>query len=642
MIENRWRIVFGSCFVLGLVWVSFGLIAKQGRGPSVLIVPIEHVSPESFECNPDEWPLEMDEIEAIKALCRELVRFNRVYTSSTLSAPAMGSLLSGLYPYETGFRHVGAGPAGHLKDSIDTVSEVAFRRGYRTAMWTSSPTLQRRHGLAQGFEIFDDFYPFQNEGVFRSARRQLRLFQRWLAKHDSTEPFFAVLHFSDLLFRSFALSEDEGYVEPTVQRKVAEVWSAIAKLSRTLRSKQMWDETFVVIVGLGGEPDRFDREYGLTQSLTTEATRVPLYIKPANWAAQSKAQFVIGRPRFEWAPIEKVRSELTSPVDIGATVIELLNIQNEMPSERAQQEPTEHRSQPPTPFKARSLLYQLTREASRQSEREAEPQRQILSESAWMNWLLDGRLAIRAAVRSQFYTAIFDQPTTVFEPSTDPFEASPVLFSDQRAQRFASKVSSDLSQIGFSQFEISKSDRSLVRDLVDLETLASEVLPEVIKLGLLERMAPNRTQQVSASGVPSRSADLVQQMAFPQSALGTDRIKRCRAGLSVKNPERELDRKTISECGGAIYSDMRAWYQSSEDGERSKIIDRIANFVRQAESGIVLAELGLARGVRWEVGPRLKQGSESWEILLSAPESMRLRLAVMRRLRAHAPRRSEP
>jgi len=89
----------------------------------------------------------------LDALAKSGVRFRNALTASPLTLPAHCSILTGLEPPAHGVRDNGvtALPAG-----IPTLAEAFAGRGYRTAAFVASRVLDRRFGLARGFDVYSD------------------------------------------------------------------------------------------------------------------------------------------------------------------------------------------------------------------------------------------------------------------------------------------------------------------------------------------------------------------------------------------------------------------------------------------------------------------------------------------------------
>jgi arylsulfatase A-like enzyme/Flp pilus assembly protein TadD len=89
----------------------------------------------------------------LDALARRGTRFVRCDTAAPLTLPSHATILTGLYPPRHGVRDNGTFV---LADRFDTVAERLAARGWDTAAVVSAVVLARRHGLDQGFRLYDD------------------------------------------------------------------------------------------------------------------------------------------------------------------------------------------------------------------------------------------------------------------------------------------------------------------------------------------------------------------------------------------------------------------------------------------------------------------------------------------------------
>lgn len=138
------------------------------------------------------------ETPALDRLAREGVRFQRTYSAVPLTLPSHATLLSGLLPPRHGLRNNGAGEFPRDRETLATILSAA---GYRTGAFTGAFVLDRRFGLARGFEHFDDEIardPTAPAGL-EAERPGSVVVDRalaWLAREDA-RPFFAWVHLYD-------------------------------------------------------------------------------------------------------------------------------------------------------------------------------------------------------------------------------------------------------------------------------------------------------------------------------------------------------------------------------------------------------------------------------------------------------------
>ena len=101
----------------------------------------------------------------LDALARRGTRFERCDSSAPITLPSHATILSGLFPPRHGVRDNGTFV---LAPAVPTLAELLAEGGYDTAAVVSAVVLARRHGLDQGFRIYDD-----DLGAGRSAGTQV-------------------------------------------------------------------------------------------------------------------------------------------------------------------------------------------------------------------------------------------------------------------------------------------------------------------------------------------------------------------------------------------------------------------------------------------------------------------------------------
>lgn len=192
---------------------------------------------------------------ALDALARRGVRFAHADATVPLTLPSHATLLTGLLPLHHGLRQNGAGA---LDPGIDTLATALSRSGYRTAAFVGAFVLDRRFGLARGFETYDDEIDRragepQALEAERSGRQVVDRALAWLAQ-DDRRPFFLWVH----LYDAHAPYEPP---EPFRSRfsgdpytgEVAEVDAEVARLVGELERRGLTASTVVAAVGDHGE-----------------------------------------------------------------------------------------------------------------------------------------------------------------------------------------------------------------------------------------------------------------------------------------------------------------------------------------------------------------------------------------------------
>jgi choline-sulfatase len=191
-------------------------------------------------------------------LAAEGVRFAQAISPAPITLPAHASIFTGLYPIAHGVRNNGNFT---LSDRYPTLATLLKSQGYRTAAFVSSFILDRRYGLARGFDRYDDRMEGAEAQVIsleaeRRGDRTALLLARWLEEQAASPgaPFFAWLHLYDPHepyqppppFREmFASSPYDG--------EIAFDDAVVASILDKLSQLGLKDHTLIAVIGDHGE-----------------------------------------------------------------------------------------------------------------------------------------------------------------------------------------------------------------------------------------------------------------------------------------------------------------------------------------------------------------------------------------------------
>jgi choline-sulfatase len=191
-------------------------------------------------------------------LAAEGVRFDQAISPAPLTLPAHATMFTGLYPFEHGVRNNGN---FYLGDRFETLAARLKQVGYRTAAFVSSFILDRRYGLARGFDEYDDRLEGPTRQVIsleaeRRGDRTALMLGAWLDRIAATAggPFFAWLHLYDPHepYRAPSPFRDAFPTSP-YDGEVAFADSIVASVLDRLARLRLLDSTLVVVVGDHGE-----------------------------------------------------------------------------------------------------------------------------------------------------------------------------------------------------------------------------------------------------------------------------------------------------------------------------------------------------------------------------------------------------
>lgn len=212
-------------------------------------------------------------------LASDGVRFINAYCPAPLTLPSHCSLLTGTTPL---FHRVRNNGFYYLQGDQTTLAEVLKEKGFQTAAFVSSFTLDSRFGVDQGFDVFDDH--FLEEGAtknFMSERRAEKTYSAFSQWFDSWsgKKFFCWVHFYDPHLPYNPPSPyKEKYVKRPYDGEIAYMDYYIGRTIDKLREKGVLDSTLVILIGDHGEAlgEKNEIDHGLY--IYNVTTRVPLII----------------------------------------------------------------------------------------------------------------------------------------------------------------------------------------------------------------------------------------------------------------------------------------------------------------------------------------------------------------------------
>ena len=240
-------------------------------------------------------------------LASEGAVFTQAITAVPITLPSHASILSGLYPTRHGTRHNGL---FRVSDEVETLAETYSTAGFATAAFVGSFVLDRRFGLEQGFDHYDDELPDENpvHGIYYPERRGEEVVARareWIDTRGEA-PFFVWIHLFDPHAPHNAPSPfAEQYGTREYDAEIAYTDHALGPLFETMNA---FEDATVIMTADHGEGLGDHGESTHTLFVYDSTMRVPLVIKGPGIPAGVKVE-------------EQVRS-----VDIAPTLLELSSL----------------------------------------------------------------------------------------------------------------------------------------------------------------------------------------------------------------------------------------------------------------------------------------------------------------------------
>jgi arylsulfatase A-like enzyme/Flp pilus assembly protein TadD len=254
---------------LGAVALRRRAAARPAAGASVLLVTFDTLRADRFDAA---------RMPALHALGQEGLVFEEALSSVPLTLPSHSTILSGLEPLHHGVRDNGG--AGFPAD-VPTLATLLESRGYATGAFVGAYVLDRRFGLARGFDHYDDRIERRAEGtsVLESERRAEAVVgpaSEWVAAQSG--PFLAWVHLYDPHAPYDPPSPyREGYAGRLYDGEVAYADHWLGRLLEAARSRAGGNLLVAVLADHGeGLGEHGERTHGLFVYQST--LRVPLVL----------------------------------------------------------------------------------------------------------------------------------------------------------------------------------------------------------------------------------------------------------------------------------------------------------------------------------------------------------------------------
>ncbi len=293
--SRRFRVASALVAAIAVVGVAFVLSWSRGakepepsRSPlNILLITLDTTRADRIGA----YGYARAKTSHLDRLAAEGVRFEHAVAQAPITLPSHASLFTARFPFSHGVRNNGN---FYLNDQLPTLTTALHDRGYRTAAFVSSFILDRRYGLARGFDEYDDrlgsgrkqvvdleverrgdqtalkagawFEGYARENQPTSAASAAHPFFVWLHLYDPHEPYQPPQPFRDL----FADRPYDGEIafDDTV---VAAVMDRLNKLG-------LLDSTLIAIVGDHGESLGDHGEETHSMLLYEPALRVPMIL----------------------------------------------------------------------------------------------------------------------------------------------------------------------------------------------------------------------------------------------------------------------------------------------------------------------------------------------------------------------------
>lgn len=591
-----------SWFLILLLLTSCSL--HDTSRSSILVIAIDSLPSDSLTCSETDEP----GLTSFSSLCSESVRFTHAYTTSTLTLPALSSVLTGLYPHESRVFHNGS---NSLSSKVETVAEAAAFKKYHTSFISGGAPIFRRSGFSQGFDFFDDNITVNQDQIYRPIGSSVKIFLQWLDKEAKRNPFFSVIYAADLQFTDVSTRNEIGETRAaTFTGQFHEIDESLALLIAELKKRDIWDNTYVFLVGLNGvSPFRRITELPGT-NLYTENTLVPLLVKSAGKKRDRGVQWKV--------------DDNVSLIDVGATLYDVIGV--------------------PIPRRDEELPSLSFKEALTQKEQVWPKRRPLLIESNWASWRALGSAKF-ALVQDQ-YLEVFNGRAHVYNTLVDRMQTASVS-SEAAAVDFRDINVSISKRLGIFEFtnplysEVEKYQlaRSLwshggvtEQNTDDLKLLLAkrENDMDVLNWNALVALERRNWKLLNQLGSKIKKAEWEYVSRVHLGVKPSKLDRGCYALLDISNDE-FLQRQ--NECDDGIFLELVTWMHEPQSSPNAQIY--FERFLRSYRTYLVdrkILMMNYSLGYVWETLTKGLLQPQLVELFMSLPENVRLKAIVDKRL----------
>jgi len=309
-IQGTGRSLAWLALVLGLAVAS--RLEAEALPRNLLLITIDTLRADHLSCNgaANVATPNLDQLAIGGA------NFSRARASVPLTLPSHASILTGNYPPTHGIRDNAA--AGLPAEQV-TLAEVLHAKGYETVAFLGSFVLDRRFGLAQGFDTYDDQVSgapemLESLEAERNAAAVFNAFDSWLAARETERSFFAWLHFYDP-HAPYAPPEPFAtrYRTDPYAGEIAYVDEIVGRVVDTLEARELLPRVVIAVVGDHGEGLGEHGEHTHSLLIYNSTLHVPMIL------------FAPGLIQPETRVDSLVRT-----IDLAPTLLELLNLPQDL------------------------------------------------------------------------------------------------------------------------------------------------------------------------------------------------------------------------------------------------------------------------------------------------------------------------
>lgn len=273
--KKRTYIIVAVLFLTG--GIACFLVAGN-RTPeirNIVLISIDTCRADYFSC----YGYPRETTPHIDAFAREATRFENTISPIPITLPAHSSMLTGTIPP---FHGVHNNIFYKLAPASQTLPETLQQNGFNTSAIISSFVLDKKFGMAQGFDTYHDTFKEVHKNIFGNERKGDETTQvalDWLDANKDNKSFL-FLHYYDP-HQEYAPPEPfaSDFVDNPYAGEIAFTDHCIGRVIQKLKDLQMYDSTLLIVTGDHGEMLGEHGEEEHTYFIYEAAIKVPLIVK---------------------------------------------------------------------------------------------------------------------------------------------------------------------------------------------------------------------------------------------------------------------------------------------------------------------------------------------------------------------------
>ena len=266
---------FGVSFLVCL-WVLLPCTPLKAKAPgsvNFLLITIDTIRSDHIGC----YGYQKIKTPHMDQLAQRGILFENAFTPVPITLPSHASILTGMYPTFHGIRNNGTYA---LSDADVTLAELLKSKGYVTAAFVSAYVLDKRFGLDQGFDVYNDDLSNSPEERFlyteRRAEATTKAVIQWFKETNPSKFFLWVHYFDPHLHYSPPEPFSVEYKDNLYDGEIAYTDHWLGRLIENMDQLGLMKNTHIILTGDHGEGlgDHQEKTHGIFIYDTT--LKVPL------------------------------------------------------------------------------------------------------------------------------------------------------------------------------------------------------------------------------------------------------------------------------------------------------------------------------------------------------------------------------